>query len=103
VIISAALFSAFHLQFYGFFPRFLLGLILGYSFVFTQNLWVPIFLHLVNNASSVVVYYLHYNGTIKMSMENFGASPNPVYIVGSLLATLWLMIMLYQKEGQFRI
>jgi len=102
VIFSALLFSAIHLQFYGFFPRFLLGLILGYSFVFTQNLWVPIFLHLVNNASSVVVYYLHYNGTIKMSMENFGASPNPVYIIGSLIATVWLLIILYQKEGQFR-
>ena len=102
VIISALLFSAIHLQFYGFFPRFLLGLILGYSFVFTQNLWVPIFLHFINNASSVIIYYLHYNGFIKISMENFGASPNPVFIIGSLLATLWLMVMLFQKEGQFK-
>lgn len=101
VIISALLFSAIHLQFYGFLPRFLLGLILGYSFVFTRNLWVPIFLHFVNNASSVIIYYLHYNGFIKISMENFGASPNPVFIIGSLLATLWLMIMLRQKEGKF--
>jgi len=102
VIITALLFSAIHLQFYGFFPRFLLGLILGYSFVFSQNLWVPIFLHFVNNASSVIIFYMHYNGYIKISMENFGASPNPVYIIGSLLATIWLMIILYQKEGQFR-
>jgi len=102
VIISAVIFSAIHLQFYGFFPRFLLGLLLGYSFVFTQNLWVPIFLHLINNASSVIIFYLHYNGFIKTSMESFGASPNPVYIIGSLLATVWLMIILYQKEGQFR-
>ena len=102
VIISALLFSAIHLQFYGFFPRFLLGLILGYSFVISQNLWAPIFLHFVNNASSVIIYYLHYNGFIKISMENFGASSNPVYIIGSLLATVWLMIILYQKEGQFR-
>lgn len=101
VIISAFLFSAIHFQFYGFLPRFLLGLILGYSFVFSRNLWAPIFLHFVNNASSVIVYFLYYNGYIKISMENFGASPNPVYIIGSLLATIWLMIFLYQKEGQF--
>lgn len=101
VIITAFLFSAIHFQFYGFLPRFLLGLILGYSFVFSRNLWAPIFLHFVNNASSVIVYYLHYNGYIKISMENFGASPNLVYIIGSLLATIWLMIILYQKEGQF--
>jgi membrane protease YdiL (CAAX protease family) len=102
VIISAFLFSAIHLQFYGFFPRFLLGLILGYSFVFTQNLWVPVFLHFINNASSVIIYYLHYNRFIKTSMDNFGASPNPVFIIGSLLATAWLLQILYQKEGQFR-
>ncbi|MCF6170235.1 MAG: CPBP family intramembrane metalloprotease [Bacteroidales bacterium] len=101
VMISAFLFSAVHLQFYGFLPRFLLGLILGYSFVFSQNLWVPVFLHFINNASSVIIYYLHYNGYIKISMESFGTTPNPVYIVGSLLATLWLMMMLYQKEGRF--
>ena len=101
VIISALLFSAVHLQFYGFFPRFLLGLILGYSFVFSRNLWVPVFLHFINNASSVIIYYLHYNGFIKISMENFGTTPNPVFIVGSLLITLWLMLILYQKEGRF--
>lgn len=101
VIISAFLFSAIHFQFYGFLPRFLLGLILGYAFVFSRNLWAPIFLHFVNNASSVIVYYLHYNGYIKISMENFGATPNLVYIIGSLLATIWLMVFLYQKEGQF--
>jgi len=35
VIISALLFSAFHLQFYGFFARLALGLVLGYLFVWT--------------------------------------------------------------------
>jgi len=101
VVISALVFSAVHLQFYGFFPRFLLGIILGYSFVFSRNLWVPVFLHFINNASSVIVYYLHYNGFIKISMADFGATPNPVYIVGSLFITLWLMLILYQREGKF--
>lgn len=102
VMITAFLFSAIHLQFYGFFPRFLLGLLLGYSFVFTQNLWVPVLLHFINNASSVIIYYLHYNRFTQTSMENFGASDHPVFIIGSLLATIWLLQILYQKEGQFR-
>ena len=99
VIVSAILFSAIHLQFFGFFPRALLGLLLGYLFVFTKNLWVPIFAHFLNNASSVIIYYLHNNGVIKTSMENFGATQNNVYIIGSVLITAWLMIMMYQKEG----
>ncbi|MCB2207272.1 MAG: CPBP family intramembrane metalloprotease [Bacteroidetes bacterium] len=98
VIISAALFSAFHLQFYGFLPRFALGLVLGYLFVITNNLWVPIFVHFINNAAAVIVFYLHYNGYIKVSMEDFGALNNPVYIIGSILISLWLISIIYKKE-----
>ncbi len=98
VIISAALFSAFHLQFYGFLPRFVLGLVLGYLFVFTRNLWVPIFVHFVNNAAAVIVFYLHHNGYIKVSMDDFGSMDNAVYIIGSLLLTLWFISIIYKKE-----
>jgi uncharacterized protein len=99
VIISAIVFSAFHIQFYGFLPRFMLGLILGYLFVFTGSLWVPIIAHFINNLASVLVYFLHYNGFLKISMENFGATSNPVYIIGSLLITIWLLGIIYSKEG----
>ena len=99
VIISAMVFSAFHIQFYGFLPRFMLGLMLGYMFVFTGSLWVPIVAHFINNLASVLVYFLHYNGFLEISMDNFGATPNPVYIVGSLLITVWLLTIVYQKEG----
>jgi len=99
VIISALIFSAFHIQFYGFLPRFLLGLMLGYIFVFTGNLWIPIIVHFVNNLASVLIYFLHYNGYLKISMDNFGATPNPVYIIGSLLITIWLLTIVYQKAG----
>ena len=103
VILSAVVFSAIHLQFYGFLPRLMLGIILGYLFVFTGNLWVPIFVHFLNNASSAIVFYLHDNGYIKISMEEFGSSQNVAYIIGSLLITLWLLTILYQKEGADRI
>lgn len=102
VILSSVIFSAIHLQFYGFLPRLMLGLLLGYMFVFTRNLWVPIFVHFVNNASSVIVFYLHENGFLKVSMEEFGQSPNVIYVIGSLLITLWMMSIIYQKEDSDR-
>lgn len=98
VIISAVVFSAFHLQFYGFLPRLLMGLVLGYVFVFTSNLWVPIIMHFVNNTASVIVYYLNTNGYINIPVEDFGHSNSVVYIIGSLLISAWLIIMMYQKE-----
>ncbi len=57
VWIASILFSSFHLQFEGFLPRMLLGLILGYSFYYTRNLWIPIILHMLNNAIPIISLY----------------------------------------------
>ena len=55
---SAIIFSAIHMQFYGFIPRMLMGAMFGYVFVWTGNLWVPILMHFTNNGLAVLVYYL---------------------------------------------
>ena len=51
---TAILFSAFHLQFYGFLPRMLLGAYFGYLLYWSRNIWVPVFAHFVNNAVAVI-------------------------------------------------
>lgn len=56
--VAAILFSAFHLQFFGFLPRLFLGVILGYLYYITQNLWVSIGAHFFNNAFAVVSVHL---------------------------------------------
>ena len=57
VWISALIFSVVHFQFYGFFPRLVLGALLGYLFLYTRNLWIPILVHFINNASVIVLHY----------------------------------------------
>ena len=64
VWITAILFSAFHLQFYGFVPRMLLGVWLGYLFVWTGSLWVSIIAHTLNNSTVVGMSYLSNKGVI---------------------------------------
>jgi membrane protease YdiL (CAAX protease family) len=56
--VTAFIFSAIHLQFFGFLPRFILGLIFGYLFLWSGNLWMPVIAHFVNNAISVIVSYI---------------------------------------------
>lgn len=56
--VTAVVFSAIHLQFYGFLPRVFLGAIFGYMLVWTQNIWVPVFAHFVNNASVTIVAFI---------------------------------------------
>ena len=57
--ITAIIFSAIHMQFYGFIPRMLMGAMFGYIFVWTGSLWVPIVMHFTNNGIAVLVYYLY--------------------------------------------
>lgn len=58
VWVTALIFSAFHFQFAGFFPRLLLGALLGYLLVWTRSLWVPIAAHFVFNGSQIFGQYI---------------------------------------------
>jgi uncharacterized protein len=70
VWLSAAIFSAIHLQFEGFLARMILGALLGYLFVWTRNLWVPMIVHLLNNGLQIIAMYA---ANIKPSeMEKMG-------------------------------
>ena len=55
---SAILFSAIHLQFYGFIPRMLMGALFGYMLIWTGSLWIPILMHFTNNAAAVLLYFV---------------------------------------------
>ena len=55
--ITAFIFSAIHMQFYGFVPRMLMGALFGYMFVWTGCLWVPVLMHFTNNCMAVLAYY----------------------------------------------
>ena len=55
---TAIIFSAVHMQFYGFVPRMLMGALFGYMMVWTGSLWVPMLMHFVNNGMAVLLYFL---------------------------------------------
>ena len=54
----AFIFSAVHFQFFGFVPRFILGLVFGYLFYWSGTLWLSIISHFVNNAFPVIMAYI---------------------------------------------
>ncbi|NLX29716.1 MAG: CPBP family intramembrane metalloprotease [Bacteroidales bacterium] len=71
--LSAALFSALHMQFYGFLPRMLLGALFGYLLVWSGSLWLPILAHFINNAGAVLALWLIGRGKLSPAVEEFGA------------------------------
>ncbi|MDP4239315.1 MAG: CPBP family intramembrane metalloprotease [Bacteroidota bacterium] len=70
--IVAFIFSAIHLQFYGFVPRLLLGAFFGYLLLWSGNLWLPILAHFINNVVAVIFYYLRFNGYKLPDIDSIG-------------------------------
>jgi membrane protease YdiL (CAAX protease family) len=57
IIITAIIFSAIHLQFFGFFPRFFLGILLGALYWFSGSLWTAMLAHFAYDALIIVLAY----------------------------------------------
>jgi membrane protease YdiL (CAAX protease family) len=91
VWISSIVFSAVHLQFYGFLPRLILGLVLGYLFLWSGSIWIPVTAHFINNAMSVAVDFFQATGTSSQGPAETLPVTGAGWIVVSLLAVLPLL------------
>jgi membrane protease YdiL (CAAX protease family) len=99
VFFSAFIFSAFHLQFYGFVPRLLLGLYLGYILIWTGSMWSSIIAHFINNSMAVIAAYLYNNQLIDIDYSDFGnVGNNYILIITSILLTTLCLYFLYKKR-----
>ena len=90
--VSAFLFSAIHLQFYGLFPRMALGALFGYLYVWSGNLWYPIIAHITNNGLSLIVAYLYQLKIIEVDPDDPEAFPVP-YSIGALIVCSVLLFL----------
>jgi membrane protease YdiL (CAAX protease family) len=86
IIVTAIFFSAFHFQFQGFLPRFLLGALLGAIYWYSGSLWTSILAHFFINGIQVVAV-IYYPGfmTENPSVPVYTALISLVIIVGLLL------------------
>ena len=106
--LTAVIFSAIHMQFYGFVPRMLMGALFGYVFVWTGSLWVPIVMHFVNNGMAVLVYYIFSSKGVAIDTnyaDTLGAGTTwwlgviSLLTVGILLRVLYLRITSQGPQG----
>jgi membrane protease YdiL (CAAX protease family) len=83
---AAFIFSAFHLQFAGFLPRMLLGAGLGYLFLWTRSLWVPIAAHFFINGMQIAGQYIQKNALAESTVEevNWWATALSVLLIAGL-------------------
>jgi uncharacterized protein len=92
--ISAILFSAMHMQFYGFIPRMLMGALFGYIFIWSGSLWIPILAHFINNALAVSLHYFTNKGYSLQIIEEIGTGYNALFFV--LCSSIIVGLLLFQ-------
>lgn len=99
IIIAAILFSSMHIQFYGFIPRLVLGMLLGYLFYWSKSIWVPIIGHFVNNGAAVTFYYF-YKDEISSNVDSFGVNQDSYYalIISALVVGLALLLLYRENK-----
>lgn len=87
IILTAVIFSAIHLQFFGFLPRLMLGALLGYLFVWSKSLWVPIAAHAFNNALVVIFTPNSFNRGNELIETMEHTDNNIAYVIASIVLT----------------
>ena len=99
--ISAALFSAMHLQFFGFLPRMVLGAMFGYMLEWSGTLWLPVIAHFINNATAVIAYCLAHKGLIGNELDKTGtwADGSFYLVIVSLIFLFGLFRQLYLRAN----
>jgi membrane protease YdiL (CAAX protease family) len=83
--ISAAIFSAIHVQFYGFLPRMLLGAYFGYLVCWSRSLWPAVFVHFANNALLVALSSIPSLKEMSVATGEVPKEEVGLYVLGSVL------------------
>lgn len=97
IILSALLFSFFHFEFYGFLPRFMLGVLFGYLFAWTATIWIPILGHFINNFL-IVSYYNFFRSADGTSFLDEIGTRADISLLISITGGTILLISLYFHE-----
>jgi uncharacterized protein len=98
---AAFIFSFIHFQFYGFLPRFLLGLYFGYLLVWSSSIWVPVTGHFINNGVAVLYYHFATKPMGETNMDKLGTSREFNYVLYlSIISTVILLVYIHMKEKE---
>lgn len=92
VWITAILFSAFHMEFFGFLPRLLLGALFGYFAAWSGSVWPAVWAHFLNNGTAVVVTYLYQHKKIKINPDDVHVFNYQAYMF-SFIIVLFLLYL----------
>ena len=97
ILVTSILFSAIHMSWYGFIPRFALGVVLGILFHYGQSIWLNILAHFMNNAIVVTMLFVTTRQGKKVDVsaeEHF-----PVWVAGLALVLVVALLTWFIRSS----
>lgn len=95
IIVTAILFSAMHVQFYGFLPRFVLGVFLGAAYWYSGSLWVAIAGHFVYDGLMIVLIYMR-----PEMIDNETSAQLPSMAAAALVSAALVALIIYRMKKE---
>ncbi|MGL5636095.1 MAG: lysostaphin resistance A-like protein [Bacteroidales bacterium] len=100
ILVIAIVFSAIHFQFYGFFARMFLGVLLGYLVYASKSLLLPIVAHAANNTIGILQIYFNH----KYDVDNLtDLPPRGIIVLFSVFISVFFLRLLIRSFRRERI
>ena len=95
IVVSSLLFSILHINLVSIFVTFCAGLIIGYVYVKTRNLWMSVLIHFLNNFISCILTLVSEN----LGNEGIGALvQNLLFYLPMLFGIIALVFLIAKKQ-----
>ena len=104
IVLTSVLFSALHMQFFGFIPRFVLGMLLGFLYAWSGSIWLSMIAHFINNAGAVILTWLLTRNNSGVNPDTIGIEPGQEMLLGisvfMSLAGVWFLKKNLEAKGR---
>lgn len=91
--LTAFIFSAIHFQFFGFFPRLIIGAFFGYLAYWSGSLWTAIIAHALNNSTVIIAHAINLQSGF--NLDTLGVTQSGEFPLLAFISVIITAILIY--------
>ncbi len=102
IIVSAFIFTLFHSSVYLFATRMVLGIVLGFIFFKTRNIWINIIAHFLNNAIALTQMFVLSKQNKPIEVDKLDPHLHWIWSAVTFIILIFLCYMISKISGSLR-
>lgn len=95
IVVTGFSFSVMHLEFDNFVAIWMMGIVLGWLYYYSQNLWVSIIAHFLNNFSMIALKFAFFNGVTPTDMSE---TTNPPVLLSLACGIIMVVLLIWFRN-----